>query len=164
MNVIDQIRVASQRGNRLALIVGLVLGASVPVIAFSVTHYGIDTSRTLWLQINAYTVLACLAYSASTVWSWMRSVTKSRVKATGFCVMIELAMVFSGLYALSVACLVLLVGINAVATGATLALDQKEAKEAAKKTREKPIVVKAVKPSKVTRLPKRTSGTRRKAA
>jgi hypothetical protein len=164
MNVIDQIRVSAQRGNRLALIVGLVLGAFVPTIAFSVTHEGIDTSHPLWLQVNTYIVLACLAYSATTVWSWMRSVTKSRVKATGFCVMIELTMVCSGLYALSVACLVLLIGINAVATGAILALDQKEAKEAAKKTR--PVVIKAkvAKTSKVTRITKRTSGTRRKAA
>lgn len=159
MNVIDQIRLAARAGNRLALAVGVVLGAFVPSTAFAITHYGIDLATPLWLQINAYTVLACLVYSASTVWTWMCSVTRSRVKATGFCVMIELAMVFSGLFALSIACLVLLVGINAVATGANLALDQKEAKESAKKAKEKPIVAKAVKETPVTKLPTRARRT-----
>jgi len=118
--VMDEIRAAFRQKNLLATFVGLILGGFVPVGSFLVIHYEVGEftwhgAAMLGLAIGG------LVFSAKTVWQWAKSAFADDAwKATGFVILLEGLMTLSGNFGLSVAALVLLTAINAIATGVQL--------------------------------------------
>jgi uncharacterized membrane protein HdeD (DUF308 family) len=112
------VRLALHPRNRLAASLGALLGAGVPVASFQLAHHEVAEL----VSLPALLVLGGLAFSSLTVYAWARNAFGSGLKALGYVVMVEGVMTTSHTPWLSAAALVLLVGINAVATGARLAL------------------------------------------
>lgn len=80
------------------------------------SHHDAEANPWLWVA-----VAACLLFSSFTVYAWTRLAFRSSPKALGFVVLLETIMTFASTAWLASAALVILVGINAIATGATLA-------------------------------------------
>jgi hypothetical protein len=118
VGVVGQLRVSFQPKNRMALILGLFLGALVPVIAFWLAHF----ERMSFDSPVTYVVLGGLMFSAKSVYEWGAQAFHDRFKAVGFLVLVEGTMILSHTMWLSVMCLGYLMFINAVATGTNLAL------------------------------------------
>ena len=119
--IVEQVRKSMHKQNRLAMICGFILGSFVPVASFTLGHYEAPENGMMWLLVGGG-----LAYSAMTVFQWATVAFKHPAKALGFCVLIEGVMTFSHTVWLSLAGLALLVMINGLATGSTLALDQRQ--------------------------------------
>jgi VIT1/CCC1 family predicted Fe2+/Mn2+ transporter len=117
--IVAQVRLALAAENRLATLLGALLGALVPVATFAVAHVELAGD---WRQPLAILVAGGLLYSATTVYQWGRLAFGSWYKALGFAVLIEGVMTFSTVGWLSAVALGYLACINAIATGATLAL------------------------------------------
>jgi hypothetical protein len=124
--IVAQTRAALRPGNRLATLLGCVLGAFVPTATFFVAHGELDASRPLWRQFGSLLVAGGLAYSATNVFAWGRLAFRSPVKAAGFVVLLEGVLVGSRTHWLSLAALAVLAGINALATGAILSTENGE--------------------------------------
>lgn len=122
VSIVDQVRTACRRENRLATLLGALLGGFVPLATFTVAHRELDLSAALWTQPLALLVLGGLIYSARTVYEWARLAFVSPVKALGFTVLLEGVMTCSGVEWLSYSALGYLIGVNAIAAGVTLAL------------------------------------------
>lgn len=118
-DVISRIRLAGR--HPLALFVGLLLGAFVPVASYVVGHQEVPL-ETGWMRPALLLVLGGLAYSAKTVWQWCRLAFGCPWKATGFTVLVEGVMSLSHTPWLALCALALLVAINATDTGCRLAL------------------------------------------
>jgi hypothetical protein len=122
VGIVDQVRNACRRENRLATLLGALLGGFVPLATFMVTHRELDLGAALWTQPLALLVLGGLVYSARTVYEWARLAFVSPMKALGFTVLLEGVMTCSGVEWLSYAALGYLIGVNAIAAGVTLAV------------------------------------------
>jgi hypothetical protein len=120
--VVAQVRKAFEPKNRLATILGFMLGGIVPLASFAVAHYEIHRDAALYSQLPTYLVGGGLLYSAKTVWAWGRMAFQNAWKASGFVVLLEGVMVASHLQWLSFAALGYLILINGIATGCNLAL------------------------------------------
>ena len=107
---------------RLATVTGFLLGGFVPLASYVVSHYEIDPSAPLYLQIASLLVLGGLCYSARTVYTWGKLAFHSGGKAAGFVVLVEGVMVVSHTPWLALSALVYLIVINGVATGCNLSL------------------------------------------
>lgn len=121
--VVDSVRLACRKGNRLATAIGFALGGLVPLATFMVAHF--ELSPTFWADPLFAIVLGGLAYSAPTVYQWGVRAFQSRYKAVGFVALVEGCMVLSGQPWLAHTALAYLVLINGTATGVTLALGQR---------------------------------------
>jgi hypothetical protein len=119
-SVIAQVRYAIKPSNRLAAIVGWLLGGFVPLACFFVAHYELRADAPLYSQRSFYLVLGGLVYSARTVWQWGMVAFQNVLKATGFVILLEGVMVMSHIAWLSIAALVYLMAINGVATACNL--------------------------------------------
>jgi hypothetical protein len=98
------------RGQRLASVIGAVIGAVVPVLVYRIAHHHAGITPALWLI-----VAGGLLFSASSVYSWgLRLFGGAWYKAGGFTVLIELSTVFvqgwESKLALSI--LILINGVN----------------------------------------------------
>jgi hypothetical protein len=118
--IVGQVRIALKRENRLAAVLGGLLGAGVPVGSYQLAHHEI-TAAPLWTQLSAWLVLGGLVFSALTVFQWGKIAFVSPIKAVGFCVLLEGILVGSATPWLSFSALIYLCCINAVATGCNLA-------------------------------------------
>jgi hypothetical protein len=97
------------RGQRLASLVGAIVGAVVPVLVYRIAHHHAGVTPALWLI-----VAGGLLFSASSVYSWGLRLFGAWYKAGGFTVLIELSTVFvqgwESKLALSI--LILINGVN----------------------------------------------------
>ncbi len=119
-SVVGQVRQAMLRQNRLATIIGCLLGGFVPAATWQLTHHEPHDWRLL-------IVAGGLLYSAITVYKWGLLAFGMRSKAIGFVAMLEGVMVMSSTVWLSLGALAILIGINAIATAVALsALDNRE--------------------------------------
>jgi hypothetical protein len=126
LSVVDQVREACKPRNRLATLLGFLLGGVIPAASFQVAHNEVDHARPLYAQLASYVVVGCLTFSAPTVFQWARrAFGGSWVKALGYVVALEALLVASGTPWLGYTMLVFLVAINGIATGARLSLDRK---------------------------------------
>jgi len=130
LGIVDQVKEAAKKTNRIATVAGFVLGGFVPTASFTLAHFEVNASQPLWLQMPTLLVLAGLIYSAKTVFDWAKIAFKHPAKAVGFVTLLEGVMTFSHTHWLSAVALALLVGINGIATGCNLALDTKAARKA----------------------------------
>jgi hypothetical protein len=115
MTILRQIRETWR--NPLAAWVGCLFGAAVPVATYLVSHY--EASKGMpWL----WTIVAGgLFVSAPTVYEWAQAAFQNRPKSLGFVLLLEGTMILSGIQAIALSCLGLLVVINAVGAAACLA-------------------------------------------
>ncbi len=121
IGVVQQVKLACKPSNRLATIIGFLLGGFVPIACYWISHheqaaFTADGARSMAL------VFGGLAYSARTVYEWAKLAFTSGFKSLGFVVLVEGTMVTSSTLWLSIAALCYLVVINGVATGCTLSL------------------------------------------
>jgi hypothetical protein len=153
LGITDQVRRAVQKQNRLASIVGAVLGGFVPLATYTIAHAGPDLHT--WLGLSSLALIAGgLAYSATTVLGWAWIAFRSVPKAIGFVVLTEGTMIFGPAW-LGFCALGILVLINALATACNLAEDQKEARKIVRSSRPLPVGVrpfKALEPVRVGQL------------
>lgn len=115
MTVLRQIREAWK--NPLAAWVGCLFGATVPVATYLVSHYEASKGQP-WLWTI---VLGGLLVSAPTVYEWAQAAFQNKPKSLGFVMLLEGTMILSGIQAIAIGCLGLLVVINAVGAAASLA-------------------------------------------
>lgn len=120
LSLVEQIRRSSHKRNRLALLCGAILGAFVPLATFTLAHHEVQEHPEKWVL-----VAGGLLFSATTVLTFGRVAFGQATKALGFTILLEGVMVWSSTAGLSLAALLLLTGINAVATGTNLALDHR---------------------------------------
>jgi hypothetical protein len=121
LGIVDQVRIALSRRYLLATLIGALLGAIVPLATFAIVHTEIDPALSWYEQPEILIVAGGLIYSARTVYQWGRMAFASGAKALGFTMLIEGVMTLSSQPWLSGLALVYLCGINAIATGTTLA-------------------------------------------
>ncbi len=124
MGVVDQVRLASKPGNRLATFLGALLGGFVPIATYVVAHQELNLSENLFSQPKFLLVLGGLFYSAKTVYQWGKLAFAGITRALGFTVLLEGVMIFSSVQWLSYTALAYLILINAIGTGVSLALGQ----------------------------------------
>jgi hypothetical protein len=113
-----------KEGNRLATLIGFLLGGFVPLACYWLAHY----EHAAWSEQGGRAlglVTGGLMYSAVTVFQWAKQAFVSAFKSVGFCVLVEGVMITSTTLWLSVAALCYLVVINGVATGVTLSIGKK---------------------------------------
>jgi ribosomal protein S25 len=112
----------------LALILGAALGGLVPASTYVVAHVGelvrVEGGGVLLAPWHPgwVLVLGGLLFSGKTVYAWTRAAFEDRAKALGFVVLVEGVLLLSPSPALSYVALGYLVVINALGTGAALAL------------------------------------------
>lgn len=113
------------RGQRLASVVGAIVGAVVPVLVYRIAHYHAGDTPALWLI-----VAGGLLFSASSVYSWgLRLFGGAWYKAGGFTVLIELSTVFVQGWESKLA-LSILILINGVNLAHALVVGHKPARKA----------------------------------
>jgi hypothetical protein len=122
MGVVDQVMLAFKARNRLATMMGFLLGGVVPVATYLEAHADLDKSLPLHTQVATYLVLGGLAFSAKTVFDWAKLAFDNGFKAAGFVLLLEGVMITSGVPVLPLVLLAVLVGINGIATGCILSL------------------------------------------
>lgn len=122
LGLVDQIRLAARRENRLAAVLGAAFGAWIPLACYHVAHNELAAAGAAWrTTVLVVLVAGALLYSAQTVWEWARLAFDSRAKALGFTVLTEGVMTFAMTEWLSLIALGYLMFINAVASGVTIA-------------------------------------------
>lgn len=99
--------------------VNLACSVAAPITTYTLAHHVWDPTAG-FLQPATPFIAGGLLYSASTVYDWLNTTLKHRGKAIGFMVLIEGAMTFINLSALTLCLLALLVAINVVGTCTTL--------------------------------------------
>ena len=113
------------RGQRLASVVGAIVGAVVPVLVYRIAHHHAGDTPALWLI-----VAGGLLFSASSVYSWgLRLFGGAWYKAGGFTVLIELSTVFVKGWESKLALAVLIL-INAINLSHALVVGHKPARKA----------------------------------
>lgn len=129
--IVDQIYIAFKQENIVGMIMGLIIGGSIPFGIFFVMHYEAVHALSLFSEevtpkalhglIMFILAVFGLLFSAKTVWQWGHEAFRKDVwKATGAVVILEGIMSLSSLQFLTIGALVLLVSINAIATGVVL--------------------------------------------
>jgi hypothetical protein len=119
--IVDQVKKATHKENRLATILGGILGGVIPLATYVLVHQECDQRPILWCLVTGG-----LIYSAITVWDWACVAFRNPWKSLGFVVLLEGVMTFSETLWLSLMCLILLMAINAISAGCQLALDRRE--------------------------------------
>lgn len=121
-DVLTQLRCAA--GNPLATAIGAVVGGVIPWFARTVAHG--EVAARWWADPKALIVVGCMLFSVSTVYSFGRATFRAPRKALGFVVAIEGVAVLCSTPQVWVTALALLVLINAVTSGCTIALAHAE--------------------------------------
>jgi hypothetical protein len=133
----DQVRMAAQKQNRVAALIGSWLSKLAPCGAFGIAHFApldFTTARGLFFWAM---LAACLAFSAPKVFKWARSTFGSLVEAIGFVGLTEgLSLaphdVHWVLTLVSVDALLVLLVVNTVTGAVRVSLSQRELRAAAR--------------------------------
>lgn len=121
LGVVDQVRLAFARGHRLATMIGFLFGGAPSCLAYYLVHEQIPVTDGWRLYASIAVVCGGLLFSLRTVYQWGVLALGSKPKAFGFCVIVEGAMIVALHPAVSLSALAILVLINGIATGTTLA-------------------------------------------
>ena len=113
LTVVEQVRQAFQPGGRLAAVIGLLLGSSIPAMTFCLVHFVLphypDDRIVLWVI-----AVGGLAYSAPKVFRWGVSAWGSTFEAAGMVLLLEGIMTFVPGVWLPMIALLVVVFINGV--------------------------------------------------
>ena len=121
-SILSQLR--GLRGQRLAALVGGLVGAIVPLLVYRIAHYHAGATPALWLI-----VAGGLLFSASSVYGWgLKLFGGAWYKAGGFTLLIELSTVFVQGWESKLALAVLIL-INAVNMAHALVVGNKAARK-----------------------------------
>ncbi len=134
MGVVDQVVLAFSLRNRLAAVLGFILGGVVPIATYAEAHVDLDAARPLHEQAATYLVVGGLLFSGKTVFAWAKSAFRDAWKAAGFVLLLEGVMITSHVAVLPLVLLGILVAINGIATGCILSLDRTSDETAAAPT------------------------------
>jgi hypothetical protein len=124
LGVVEQVRRSFRAENRLATLVGFILGGFIPVASWELAHCECKKL----MSIPALLVIGGLMFSAKTVFDWGYQAFGAW-KAAGFVLLMEGVMVYSGNWTLNMVALGLLVFINGLGTGATLSLQRNNTRD-----------------------------------
>lgn len=119
---VEKIRLAFHRRSRIALAIGMVFGAVVPLASYSTAYTEIDPALPLHTQVASYLVLGGLIFSSLTLFEWGKRTFGQPVKAMAFAVLLEGVMLTSHQTWLAWTVLGLLMFVNAVALACNVAL------------------------------------------
>lgn len=128
-SIVDQIRMLAFRENRLAFLIGSAIGSFVPVAVFALNSHVMGGHHSLlkaWgeggeTRALLGLILAGAVFSAKSVFGWgLSAFAGDKLKAFGYCALIEGVMVLSPLEWLRWLAMIYLIGINMIATGANL--------------------------------------------
>ena len=136
--VIGQIRTSLKRANRMALVIGAVLGGLVPAMTYTLAHHYVQATPALWLL-----VAGGLLFSALTVYQWGRVAFGSAWKSAGFVLLLEGVLTFTDAK-LAGTSLAALVFVNATATACRLAVESAAPARKARTKRQSPTQLRAV--------------------
>jgi hypothetical protein len=89
MGIVDMVRRAGHKRNRIAMVAGFVAGGWIPTVTYLVSQGHVQQQPQLWLL-----VAGVLTYSAMTVFSWAKIAFRHPIKAVGFVVLLESGMTF----------------------------------------------------------------------
>ena len=127
--VIETVKTAFKRSNRLAALWGFVKGGWAPAASFILVHHEIaaalakDASFTQpKVLVLSALVVGALLFSAPNVYQWCKAAFNSAAKAVGFVVLLEGVLVFSGTEYLVWSALGLLIAINGIQSACNLAI------------------------------------------
>lgn len=118
VDVLTQLRTAW--ANPTATALGAVVGGAVPWFARTVAHH--EVAQRWWADPKALIVVGCMLFSVSTVHTFGRACFRSERKALGFVVAVEGVAILCSTPQVWVTALAMLVLINAVTSGCTIAL------------------------------------------
>ena len=127
VGIVDQVRRASHKKNRIAMGCGFVLGGFVPALSYLIARYHVGELPMLWLLVGGG-----MTYSSLSVLSWAKVAFKHPMKALGFVIIMEGALIFVPDPWIELPSLVILVGINGLACGTNLILDSRESRQLAR--------------------------------
>ena len=122
--IVDMVKRAGHKKNRIAMVAGFVAGGWIPIVTYLVSHFHVEAQPQLWLLVSGG-----LTYSAMTVFSWAKIAFRHPLKALGFVVLLEGAMTFVPDGWIGLPSLGLLVLINGLATGTNLVNDSRESRQ-----------------------------------
>lgn len=109
--------------NKLAAIVGLIIGGAIPALTYALAHHQANGQKALWIL-----VFGGLVYSSTTIYDWMMLATARWYKSAGFVVILEGVMTFADGKPAK-ASLAILVLINAFAFAYALVVGNKPARK-----------------------------------
>jgi hypothetical protein len=126
-----QLQIAARRGNRLATMIGAILGTVVPVMVFAVTHKlpSLQYTEFSFWMLSVMMVGGCY-FSMKSVIVWGKlAFQQDKIKAVAFALLLEGMLVMSGTLPdmswLGYAALGYLCLINAVSCGCSIAVEAK---------------------------------------
>lgn len=121
ISLVDKIKKACQKQNKIAMITGFIFGFLPPLASFELIDNEVQQYSYMWIV-----VAACLMYSAISVWSTAKIAFNNGWKAFAYVVLMEGILAFSHIMWLRVIILGLLIVINGISSGCDIALDQKK--------------------------------------
>ncbi len=121
--IVDMVKKAGHKKHRVSMLIGFVLGGWVPAVSYLVVHYHVQDQPMLWLLVGGG-----MTYSGLTVFSWARVAFKHPMKALGFVIIMEGALIFVPDPWIGLPSLAMLIGINGLACGTNLILDSRESR------------------------------------
>lgn len=108
--------------HRIAACFGGIMGGLIPLCSYIGIHYEVDFTKEYYLQWQWWVVVFCLGFSLPKVYQWARIGFQSWMAGACFALAIELVMIsYRNIY-ISLACLLVLMSINAISAGANIAL------------------------------------------
>jgi hypothetical protein len=116
-SVIDQARIAFSV-SAIGAVIGILLGSSIPLTTFMISHFEWQE----WWSIYTLLIIGGLGFSFKNVYQWGKAAFRDSWKAGAFVLLCEGSMVFSKILWLEWMCLGILIGINAIASGANLVI------------------------------------------
>lgn len=122
IGVVQQVKKACQRKNRLATVIGFLIGGFVPFAIYFTAHKAGFAWANAAHSSAPTLVFGGLIYSAQTIYQWAKMAFDNALKSVGFCVLLEGVMVTSQIHWLAIVALCYLVAINGIATGCVLSL------------------------------------------
>lgn len=127
VSILDQIKTASDKKSKVALVIGCILCGFPPAASFLVAHFEVSQYPWMWVLVIGF-----VAYSFKTVYDWSLILTKHWLKAIGLTLGLEAASTFSHLLYVAIPAVTILVGINAIAGACALIMDTKANRQKAK--------------------------------
>jgi len=82
-SVVDQVKQSMYKKNRMAMLIGSVIGGFVPVATYVIGHHEVQANPMMWMI-----VAGGLTYSAKSVFDFAKAALKHPAKALGFVALI----------------------------------------------------------------------------